>query len=81
MKVKNKDGKKVKVFVEVVKHGVGNCVLMSDLREATKEDVIHFINTKCDHSKMKEQLIYDDHSLWLYDFRYCVICGESLGTV
>jgi hypothetical protein len=83
MKTLNADGVEVEAWVETIKEGWGAHVCMSDLREATLEDIDKFKADKCDHSMeadRKEQLIFDKQG-WPYDLRYCVVCGASLGLV
>jgi len=73
------DGKKVDCFIETVIERCDNIVMWSEISEPTKKDIKEFKNTPCDHKNQKRQLVYDD--LGFIDFRYCAICGCSLGMV
>ncbi len=64
-------------FEEVKERNWFNAVLMSNVRPATIEEVQEAYKNKanCQH-----QIIRDEAG-WMYDFRFCVVCGQSLGTV
>lgn len=67
------------VYVEEVLEEFCGRVVRSNLRKATMEDFkaseeLHKVG-KCPHN-----LIVDEHG-WLYDIRYCFVCGTGLGTV
>lgn len=67
------------LYVEEVTERFCGVVIASKIRPATPEDIekakaLHKLG-ECPHNVVK-----DDHG-WLYDIRYCAICGEGLGTV
>jgi hypothetical protein len=81
VKTLNNLGNEVNAMIEVIKDGYdGTHVLMSDLREPTPDEFLKFKSIPCDHSKCKDQLIYDIPT-WLYNMRYCVICNTFLGLI
>jgi len=80
MKIELKNGKKVDAFIEVITEQYNGVVMCSTIKKPTKKDIEYFKNHLCNHGKQKEQLIYDEHG-FMYDLRYCVVCGCSLGTV
>jgi hypothetical protein len=57
----------------------GGCIVQSTLRVATDNEVreaqkLHE-QGKCSHN------IVRDKPGWLYDYRYCVTCGQGLGAI
>lgn len=80
MKTLNSRGKMVDAFVEEIIEGRGDHAGISNLHDASAEEIAQFKSKPCDHENATEALIYDEPS-WLYDFRFCVVCGAGLGTV
>lgn len=80
MKYIMKDGKEVDCFIETVTERCRDVVMCSEVSEATEKDIKLFKKTPCDHKNQDKQLVYDDLGC-IYDLRYCVVCGCSLGTV
>lgn len=75
------NGKEKRVWIEKITSGNGMHVMSSDIVEPTKEDIEIFKSQKCDHDVCTKQLIYDEYDGFMYDHRYCAICGISLGLV
>ena len=72
---------KRKLFVETITEGsLEYGVIASDVRPATekkvKEAKARYKKTK----KCKHNIIYDEPG-WMYDKRYCGICGRGLGVI
>jgi hypothetical protein len=69
-----------KLYKEIVIEKIGERITSSNLREATKKDIeeeeLNHSNGKCQHS-----VIYDEHQYYMYDFRYCGICGKFIGFI
>ena len=67
------------IFVEVVTDRIGDHVLGSTVRPATKNDVLKAQKLHeagaCSHS------VITDQAGWPYDFRKCHTCGKGLGVV
>ena len=68
------------MFIEVVTERIGDTVVASTVREATQNEVqqariMHDSYGECNHSVIR------DEPGFMYDFRYCAICGKGLGTV
>jgi len=70
-----------KLFIETaLDHRLNNGLCtMSDVREATKEEIEKFKSLPCNHSS-KELLIYDVPG-HLYDLRLCAVCDDLLGMI
>lgn len=72
-------GKKSEPFFEEVTERIGNCVLASKIRDATKEEIARAAEQhaagKCPHN-----IVVDEYA-YMYDFRSCFTCGKGLGTV
>ena len=76
--------KKPKLFVEEVTERYLNHISASTIRkvkpyELRKAKAEYKKAGKCDHNK--NTLIVYDEAGWLYDFRFCGICGGGLGAV
>ena len=68
------------VFVETVTDRVGQHVLASAIRPATRAEVLA-AKKKFDDTGRCECTIVHDIKGWLYDMRQCHICGGGLGSV
>lgn len=67
------------IFLEMVTEKIGDRIIASTVRPATEAEIelgrqLHALG-KCPHN-----LVHDEPG-WLYDFRYCAICGQGLGIV
>ena len=80
MKLIDKDGIEREVFLEVVKERIGPTVTWSDLKKPKKKDIDEICNSQCKHGSQEKTLVYDEYGP-IFDFRYCFVCGASLGTV
>ena len=80
MKMKNYKGKRVDAFLEVIKERHGISIIVSDIKEPTKQEVRELKARKCNHDKQPTQLIADEYG-FMYDLRSCVLCGKYLGAV
>lgn len=71
---------KNKIFKEIIIDGCPDMIIMSDVRPATKKEIVlarkKYKNTgECDCS------LVIDEQYWLYDLRYCAICNKALGAI
>jgi len=80
MKIQTKSGKLIDAWLEVISERYGSTVVMSTLREPTEEEVSGLEATPCRHGSQPTQLIFDEPG-FMYDFRYCAICGVFLGGI
>lgn len=70
-----------KLFIETAldrRLNNGSCT-MSDVREATEEEIEKFKTSPCNHSST-ELLIYDVPG-HIYNFRLCAVCDDLLGMI
>lgn len=68
------------LFIEKVTLDSKGQFLSSDLIPATTKDIAKFKSKPCNHSLNVDKLIYDEPQ-WIYDMRYCGVCGEFLGSI
>jgi len=80
MILKNKEGVKVHVSLEVVRERINGIVTWSDLKEPTKRQIKKITKKPCNHKKQKKLLVFDQEG-YPYDFRICFVCGEHLGLI
>ena len=68
-----------KLYYEEVTHRIGGHVIISNISEATAEQIaaaaaLHAAG-RCPHT------IVEDEYGWDYDYRWCATCGKGLGSV
>ena len=67
------------MFVEIVTEKIGDRIVCSYVREATKEEAEDamrlYENGECDHRLVK------DERGWMYDIRSCALCGKGVGLI
>jgi len=72
------------VFVEIVTDVFCGEIIASELREPTVEEFNEAKKHKCKipHPRQigSERFIYDERE-WMYDSRYCAICGWPLDLI
>ena len=68
------------VFIEKVTTDDKDRFLCSDIVKPTPEQILEFINRGCVHDLNKDKLVYDEQG-WLYDSRFCALCGKLIGQI
>lgn len=68
------------VFVETVTARVGNYIAASRVRPATDDEVRAAMQDYIELGLCAHELVCDEHG-WLYDVRYCAICGVGRGSL
>jgi hypothetical protein len=80
MKYEECEEEKSGIYREIVHEKIGDIVTVSDLKPVSNEEIEeakkqYKKTKKCDHT-----IIFDVYG-FMYDNRYCYICGESQGLV